>query len=546
MPLSQKNDTSDPLVVVDLRAALDGFYGIPQENRLLFSALLGCNMRLRGLIQMSRRITKGGVVAGKAIADGDRLHRFSQVVVSVCGKTYFDWKTAVIDAATALRIKFRLHVGAFFFGKPIKLKSFETSHFRDFVWQHIFSRSVPASEREKVLGADHFICPVPWRWMHESGISRALFLKKSRYPVIDTSGIDVLIVQTPYPGRVRKGTALVVHYHDALPLLMPHTISDRAFHEASHFHALAANVRDGAWFVCVSEATRQDLITLFPEAEARSVTIHNILPSHYFPSSLEKDGVGGIVRRYLHGNFETKDGKNKWNLAKRFNSEPEKSEFYSKRFGQGARFLLMVSTLEPRKNHMRLLEAWQSLRETLAPDLGLVFVGHVGWDYSATLDACVPAVEQGGLVMLQGVPAPYLRALYREALLTVCPSVGEGFDFSGVEAMRCGGVIVASDIPVHREIYGDASEYFDPYDSEALKNKLGYLICDEGAEERREHLRAVGREQSMRYLNENIQPQWASFLDRVVAEQRGGSKAGDAVRRSLQPVMDPLPEGESV
>lgn len=306
---------------------------------------------------------------------------------------------------------------------------------------------------------------------------------------------------------------------------MPHTISDRAFHEASHFHALAANVRDGAWFVCVSEATRQDLITLFPEAAHRSVTIHNILPSHYFQSLSDTGGVGGIVRRYLHGNFETKDGKYKWNLARKFNSEVEKSEFYEKRFGNGARFLLMVSTLEPRKNHMRLLEAWQSLRETLAPDVALVFVGHVGWDYSGTLDACVPAVEQGSLVMLQGVPAPYLRALYREALLTVCPSVGEGFDFSGVEAMRCGGVVIASDIPVHREIYGDASEYFDPYDSEALLNKMKYLICEDGADARREHLRAMGGEQSARYLSENILPQWVSFLDHVMAEQRNGPKS---------------------
>jgi len=45
------------------------------------------------------------------------------------------------------------------------------------------------------------------------------------------------------------------------------------------------------------------------------------------------------------------------------------------------------------------------------------------------------------------VPAEALRLLFRQAVVTVCPSVGEGFDFSGVEAMRCGGVVAASDIP---------------------------------------------------------------------------------------------------
>ncbi|MDR7927306.1 hypothetical protein RIE95_09980 [Acidithiobacillus thiooxidans] len=49
--------------------------------------------------------------------------------------------------------------------------------------------------------------------------------------------------------------------------------------------------------------------------------------------------------------------------------------------------------------------------------------------------------------MLHSVPAEALRLLFRQAVVTVCPSVGEGFDFSGVEAMRCGGVVAASDIP---------------------------------------------------------------------------------------------------
>jgi len=61
--------------------------------------------------------------------------------------------------------------------------------------------------------------------------------------------------------------------------------------------------------------------------------------------------------------------------------------------------------------------------------------------------------------LLNNVPADDLRVLYRHAAATVCPSLAEGFDFSGVEAMRCGGVVLASDIPVHREVYQDAAHY---------------------------------------------------------------------------------------
>jgi glycosyltransferase involved in cell wall biosynthesis len=69
------------------------------------------------------------------------------------------------------------------------------------------------------------------------------------------------------------------------------------------------------------------------------------------------------------------------------------------------------------------------------------------------------------LKLLEDVPSNELRQLYRHALATLCPSVGEGFDFSGIEAMRCGSPVIASDIKVHREIFGKAAEYFSPYDS---------------------------------------------------------------------------------
>jgi hypothetical protein len=69
----------------------------------------------------------------------------------------------------------------------------------------------------------------------------------------------------------------VVRYHDAVPLLMPHTIKNRAGTVPSHYHALRRNVRDGAWFACVSEATRADLLSVLPEAEPRTVTIPNMV-----------------------------------------------------------------------------------------------------------------------------------------------------------------------------------------------------------------------------------------------------------------------------
>ncbi len=510
---------------MDLRPALDGYYGIPQEARLLFSALGGLQaIELSGLLQMSKRITRGGVSPKQLISNAERVHRFSRTVVSLKGNTAVDWKGGAAEFIEGVLAAWRLRLETFLRFSPIRLRAFETRYFEDFVWQQLFARSVPATERARVLQSNHWICPSPWRWMHAAGIERATLFKSSRYPRIDTQGMDVFVAQTPYPGRVSKGTALVVHYHDAIPILMPHTISDRAFHQASHFHAMAANVRDGAYFVCVSEATRKDLLALFPEAEPRAVTIHNMLPSHYFPSEPEPDRVPGIVRRYLHGDFLPKGksgiARQPYVLARRFGSEEEKTAFYARALGSGSRFLLMVSTLEPRKNHMRLLEAWQALRDSTDPELKLVLVGHIGWDYQEALAACIPGIEQGSLFMLQGVPADALRILYRQAAVTICPSVGEGFDFSGAEAMRCGGVVAASDIPVHNEVYGEAAEFFDPYDTASVVRALCHLMYEPGADQRREALRTAGLEHSVRYLPEHIVPQWEAFLQRAAEEAR--------------------------
>jgi glycosyltransferase involved in cell wall biosynthesis len=125
-------------------------------------------------------------------------------------------------------------------------------------------------------------------------------------------------------------------------------------------------------------------------------------------------------------------------------------------------------------------------------------------------------IDRGELFMLNAVPAPDLRVLYRHAAATVCPSLGEGFDFSGVEAMRCGGLVVASDIPVHREVYEDAAEYFDPYSTISAVKALKKVLYEPDIQQVQQRLRQRGEEVSSRYLPEKILPQWEQFLSKIV------------------------------
>jgi glycosyltransferase involved in cell wall biosynthesis len=180
--------------------------------------------------------------------------------------------------------------------------------------------------------------------------------------------------------------------------------------------------------------------------------------------------------------------------------------------GPGHHYLLMVSTLEPRKNHATLLAAWEQLRLERYPDLKLVIVGSLGWDHAGIVKRFRPWLATGDVQMLEEVPAAELRVLYHHADATVCPSLGEGFDFSGVEAMRCDGAVVASDIPVHRDIFGDAAEYFNTYASADLARAVEAVI-DPIHAARRTALVERGREVSKAYLPEAVLPQWRAFLE---------------------------------
>jgi hypothetical protein len=357
-----------------------------------------------------------------------------------------------------------------------------------------------------VTSADFRVARMPWSGMHAVGLATKR-LGAAMYPRLDTRGFDVMVAETPYPGRVAPGTRMVVRYHDAIPLLMPHTIADREYHRASHYQALDRNVRDGAWFACVSDATRHDLVSIYPAAEARSVTIHNMVSHHYYPEDSSPALVPEILRTRRNASFDGEVGAN----ARRGPGDATT--------GRAPTYLLMVSTIEPRKNHLSLLSAWERLRSALDADLRLVLVGAVGWESEPIVRRLKPWVKRGGVHVLEDVPAQELRVLYRHARVVVCPSFYEGFDFSGVEAMRCGGAVLASDIRVHRDVYGAASDYFNPYSVEDLEQSLARLLSPAGAA-RRAELVAEGARVSLQYTPERILPQWRAFLERLT-EGRG-------------------------
>ncbi|HLF66813.1 MAG TPA: glycosyltransferase family 1 protein, partial [Gammaproteobacteria bacterium] len=305
-----------------------------------------------------------------------------------------------------------------------------------------------------------------------------------------------------------RKTSLVVRYHDAFAVFMPSLFANKSRHQATHFNALKSNIDSGAYFACVSNATREDLLRLFPEVRERAITIYNMVSHHFFDEESAVSRVTQIIRTRL--DLITPEAHPE------FSGVCEQEEFYKDYLSEHSfQYLLMVSTIEPRKNHERLIAAWEIYRAEVDPSMKLVIVGSLGWNVEPIMQKFRPWVDQGAVFILNNVPADDLRILYCHAAATVCPSLAEGFDFSGVEAMRSGGVVIASDIPVHREIYNNAAEYFDPYCTVSLVEAIRKVLFNQNASQVQEKLRALGKEMSARYLPENILPQWERFLQNV-------------------------------
>jgi glycosyltransferase involved in cell wall biosynthesis len=500
-----------------MRPALDGHAGIPQEARLLFRALSTLEgIGVEGLLQSSNRIIARGLphpdtAAYRRLSIDQRINRLARVVISLRASQHPRLTERLGDALRALTVPLGIGARALLRIEH-KLGVFEAEHFQDFVWREMFARTLPVADLPHVAKGRMRVARNPWNLTHAVALLTHKF-GHAVYPQLNTRDFDVMIAETPYPGVVSPGTQMVVRYHDAIPILMPHTITDKAFHQAAHYHALKRNVRSGAWFACVSDATRRDLVSIFPEVAERSLTLHNMVSHHYFEESASAGRLFEIVRTRRHG-FEDRAATSRlFGLVDSLRhsttkgTEPDAMRW----MGPAHQYLLMVSTIEPRKNHATLLSAWEQLRLEQFPDLKLVIVGSLGWDHASILRRFRPWLANGDVQMLEDVPAAELRVLYHHAAAVVCPSLGEGFDFSGVEAMRCGSPVVASDIQVHRDVFGPAAEYFATYSPADLARAVQAVI-DPAHEGHRTDLVERGREVSSAYLPERILPQWQTFL----------------------------------
>jgi len=154
---------------------------------------------------------------------------------------------------------------------------------------------------------------------------------------------------------------------------------------------------------------------------------------------------------------------------------------FRQRRGLPERFVLFVGTLEPRKNLVRLVEAFARIRAGADRHIGarLVLAGGKGWLYDE-LFARVEALGLGEQVTFPGyVASDELPLWYNAATVLAYPSIYEGFGLPLLEAQACGTPVLTSNVSSLPEAAGEAALMVDPYDVEALAAGLHRLLVDE-------------------------------------------------------------------
>jgi glycosyltransferase involved in cell wall biosynthesis len=197
--------------------------------------------------------------------------------------------------------------------------------------------------------------------------------------------------------------------------------------------------------IAVSDSTRRDLESFARVDPARMRVIHNGADLERF-SPRDREAAKSIVATEL---------------------------------GLPPRFLLYIARLEhPGKNHVRLLEAFASLKRDTGLPHKLVLAGS-RWSGAEPIDAKVEQLRLRQDVVFPGfVPNEILPDLYAAADVFVFPSLFEGFGIPVLEAMACGTPVCASDIASIPEIVGEAGLLFDPQEPRAIADTLHRLLTE--------------------------------------------------------------------
>jgi len=145
-------------------------------------------------------------------------------------------------------------------------------------------------------------------------------------------------------------------------------------------------------------------------------------------------------------------------------------------FNLPKQFIFSVGSIEPRKNLIGLLNAYNMLDDTYKEEYSLVLAGFKGWKNQEIMNLIEKNKDY--IHYLGFISDEDLAKTYNLASLFVYPSFYEGFGLPPLEAMACGTPVITSDISSLPEVGGEAVVYCDPHDINDIKKKIEFVLSD--------------------------------------------------------------------
>jgi glycosyltransferase involved in cell wall biosynthesis len=239
--------------------------------------------------------------------------------------------------------------------------------------------------------------------------------------------------------------AAVVTIHDCIHLLFPEYLPNR-FAKRYAWFMMRNAVRRSELILTVSEASRADILSFYPEADPERL---QVVPNAIDEAILQDPGE-------------------------------EEMERVRERYQIRGRFVLYAGNIKPHKNLARLIAAFGLLKQRSGhEDLKLLIIGDEVNRYASLRRSVEAAGVRQDVRFFGFVPDHTLAALYRLASVFAFPSLYEGFGLPPLEAMACGTPVVTSRISSLPEVVGDAAVLVDPYSVDDIASALERVLGDD-------------------------------------------------------------------
>lgn len=260
---------------------------------------------------------------------------------------------------------------------------------------------------------------------------------------LDSAWMNTMKRSYLLPLLKKQGCRIVAHFYDIIPITEPQYCHEHTI--AMFMEYVAAHLDNDDFYITNAYATKMAIQSLVSENTKEEIPCQVVR----LGSDLKVSHSAGVIRKKIQTIMDDRP------------------------------YFLMVGTMEPRKNHKYVLDAFDS--KLFDMGLKLVIVGRQGWNIDDLIDRIESHPLYGQQLFWINDATDYeVKALYREAYGVLFASYNEGFGLPIIEALKMGTPVFAADKEVLKEVGGTYCEYFSLKDIDSLNSLLISYLSDDG------------------------------------------------------------------